>query len=304
MIAKPRPRLAAALTAAERGWPVFPLHPYSKYPAVPDWERRATCDPAQITRWWTDAPYNIGIACGPARLVVLDLDTARTRQPPPEWAEHGVTHGRDVLRLLAARAGQPDPADTYTVATPSGGQHRYFHAPTDRQLRNTTGGTAAGLGWLIDTRASGGAIIAAGSVRRINATPRRYQVLHDVDPIDLPPWLLTALTPPPVPLRVPTPLPVPGPRLDAYLRAVLDSETATVARAAVGTRAHTLFRSAARLGELVGAGVLDEAAAAEALLAAAMVTDTPDAPFTHREAGAHIANGITRGRRNPRQLPR
>ena len=44
MIAKPLPRLAAALTAAGRGWPVFPLHPYSKYPAVRDWERRAGTD--------------------------------------------------------------------------------------------------------------------------------------------------------------------------------------------------------------------------------------------------------------------
>ncbi|MGH3910172.1 MAG: bifunctional DNA primase/polymerase, partial [Pseudonocardiaceae bacterium] len=148
MTAKPLPRLAAALSAAQRGWPVFPLHPYSKYPAVRDWERRATCDPDQITRWFVAAPYNIGIACGPARIVVLDLDAARSRQPPPQWAEHGVAHGRDVLRLLAARAGQIDPVHTYTVATPSG-QHRYFHAPADRQLRNTTGDTGTGLGWLI-----------------------------------------------------------------------------------------------------------------------------------------------------------
>ncbi len=301
MTAKPLPRLAAALSAAQRGWPVFPLHPYSKYPAVRDWERRATCDPDQITRWFLAAPHNIGIACGPARIVVLDLDAARGH-PPPQWAGHGVAHGRDVLRLLAAQAGQPDPVHTYTVATPSG-QHRYFHAPADRELRNTTGDTGAGLGWLIDTRASGGAIIAAGSVRRIDGTLRRYRVLRDVDPIDLPPWLLTSLTPPPAPPRAPTPLPAPGPRLDAYIRAVLDSETAAVARAAPGTRAHTLFCAAARLGELVGAGVLDQTAATEALLAAATATDTPEAPFTHREAASHINNGITRGRRNPRQLP-
>jgi hypothetical protein len=48
----PLPRLAAALHAAERGWPVFPVYPYSKYPAVPDWEHRATRDLDQITRWW------------------------------------------------------------------------------------------------------------------------------------------------------------------------------------------------------------------------------------------------------------
>lgn len=301
MITRPAPRLAAALIAAGRGWPVFPLHPYSKHPAVRDWEHRATCDPEEITHWWAAAPYNIGIACGPAGLVVLDLDTARSRQPPPAWAEHGVTHGRDVLRILAEHAAQPDPADTYCVATPSGGSHHYFLAPAGRELRNTTGGTGSGLGWLIDTRAAGGAIVAAGSVRRINGTARRYRVLRDVDPIELPPWLLTALTP--APPRVPAQLPASGARLDAYLRTVLDGETSTVARAAVGTRAHTLFRSAARLGELIGAGVLDQTVATEALLAAAAALDTPEAPFTRREAAGHITNGITRGRRNPRRLP-
>ena len=139
-------------------------------------------------------------------------------------------------------------------------------------------------------------------MRRINGTLRRYRVLRDADPIELPPWLLTALTPTPIPPRAPTPLPAPGPRLDAYVRAVLNGETATVARAAVGTRAHTLFCSAARLGELVGAGILDQTVATEALLAAAAATDTPDAPFTRREAVGHITNGIARGRRNPRQL--
>lgn len=113
-----RTRLAAALAAAARGWPVFPLYPFSKYPAVSDWENRATCDPDELAAWWSAAPYNTGIACGPAGLVVLDLDAAHGHTPPGEWADLGVTHGRDVLRTLADRAGQPDPIDTYTVLTP------------------------------------------------------------------------------------------------------------------------------------------------------------------------------------------
>ena len=63
MIAKPLPRLAAALTAAGRGWPVFPLHPYSKYPAVRDWERRATCDPEELTRWWAARRHPRQLPC-------------------------------------------------------------------------------------------------------------------------------------------------------------------------------------------------------------------------------------------------
>lgn len=301
-IGNPPPRLAAALRAVQRGWPVFPLYPYSKYPAVRDWTNRATCDLDEIARWWGAAPYNIGIACQAAGLVVIDLDAARGQQPPPPWDQLGVTHGRDVLRILAQHAGQPDPIDTYTVTTP-GGEHRYFLAPPDRELRNTTGHSGAGLGWKIDTRAAGGAIIAAGSVRRIEGRLRLYRVARDIDPVALPRWLVTALTPPPVPLRAPIRLPSTPRRLDAYVAAVLNGETAAVTQAAPGTRAHTLFRSAARLGELVGAGVLDETVAAEALLAAVAIVDHGTNRFTRREATGHITNGIARGRRNPRPLP-
>lgn len=302
LLANPPPRLAAALRAVERGWPVFPLHPYSKYPAVRDWPHRATCDLDQIARWWATAPYNIAIACQAAGLVVIDLDDARGQLPPPPWDQLGVTHGRDVLRILAQRAGEPDPIDTYTVATPTSGEHRYFLAPIDRELRNTTGQSGAGLGWKIDTRACGGAIIAAGSVRRVEGTARLYRVVRDIDPIKLPLWLVTALTPPPVSLRSPIRLPSTGRRLDAYVAAALKGETAAVAHAAPGIRAHTLFRSAARLGELVGAGVLDETVAAEALLAAVAVVDHGANRFTRREATGHITNGIARGRRNPCRL--
>ncbi|MGH3608051.1 MAG: bifunctional DNA primase/polymerase [Pseudonocardiaceae bacterium] len=298
----PPPRLAAALRAVERGWPVFPIYPYSKYPAVRDWPHRATRDLDQITRWWASAPYNIAIACQAAGLVVIDLDAGHDQPPPPQWAGLGVTHGRDVLRILAQRAGHPDPIDTYTVASPSG-EHRYFLAPTDRELRNTTGATGTGLGWCIDTRAAGGLIIAAGSVCRIQGRLLRYRVVRDIDPVALPSWLVTALTPAPAPVRAPIPLPGPGRRLDAYVAAALAGETTAVAQAAPGTRAHTLFRSAARLGELVGARVLDETLAAHALLAAAPTSYSGANQFTRGEATGHITNGITRGRRNPRRLP-
>jgi hypothetical protein len=259
---------------------------------------------------WRRAPRTAGqmfevfpimrqLSCQAAGLVVIDLDGARGQQPPPPWDQLGVTHGRDVLRILAQRAGAPDPIDTYTVATPAG-QHRYFLAPTDRELRNTTGQTSGGLGWCIDTRGAVGAIIAAGSVRRIEGRPRRYRVVRDVDPVALPRRLVTALTPPPVPVRFPIRLPSIGRRLDAYVAAALAGEAAAVTQAAPGTRAHALFCSAARLGELVGAGFSTRPS-----------PPRPCSPqprswtanrFTRREALGHITNGIARGSCNPRQL--
>ncbi|MFY9808073.1 MAG: bifunctional DNA primase/polymerase, partial [Pseudonocardiaceae bacterium] len=122
------PFLTAALTAADRGWAVFPIIPGGKIPAIKQWEQRATTDKHQIHRLWADNPtHNIGIACQPAGLLVLDLDAGHSH-PPPQWGRLGVTHGRDVLRILAAEAGHPDPSGTYTVATPSHGEYRYFLA--------------------------------------------------------------------------------------------------------------------------------------------------------------------------------
>src|SRR6187551_887091 len=116
-----RPLLAAARAAAARGWPVFPVHPYSKHPAILDWENQATCDPDVLATWWQAAPYNVGIACGPAGLVVVDLDDGHGQDPPPEWAAHQVRGGREVFAILASRH-QTAGTDTYTVATPSGGE--------------------------------------------------------------------------------------------------------------------------------------------------------------------------------------
>jgi len=81
--------LRSALDHGSRGWPVFPLRPGDKRPAIRDWEARATTDPNRIRRAWTATRYNVGVACGRAALVVVDLDTpkpgtdvpARWRQP-------------------------------------------------------------------------------------------------------------------------------------------------------------------------------------------------------------------------------
>jgi hypothetical protein len=332
--------------AVARGWPVFPLHPYSKVPAVTGWQRAASTDPARLELWWAATrrgpAFNVGIACGPAGLVVLDLDDARGQLPPPRWGGRGLRHGRDVFAVLAAAAGAAVPA-TFTVATPSGGEHRYFTAPAGASLRNTAGT----LGWRIDTRAAGGYVVAAGSALRLRGRVVRYRVTDSSPVAALPGWLCRALTPVAAPHPVPAPDPVPagsvratsvpagsvpagsvpagsvpagsvpagsvpaGPvpelgsaaaRCHAYVRAALHGEAGRVAAARVGTRNQTLFRAAASLGELVGAGVLSPDRAAQALLAAAGVHLGVER-FTEGEARRVIGNGLARGRRHPRQVP-
>ncbi|CCH30709.1 bifunctional DNA primase/polymerase [Actinosynnema sp. NPDC047251] len=287
-----RARLAAAVAAIDRGWPVIPLRPFGKVPALKDWDRRATLDPDQVLAWWEHRPYNIGISCRAAGLLVVDLD-------------QGVPHGRDVLADLARAHGADDPRDTYTVATPSGGEHRYFRAP-DTPLRNTAGK----LGRHVDTRAAGGYVAAQGSIRRTMSGLRLYKVVRDLPVAPAPDWLVARLSPPvPEPRTGPgtglraEPADPPAPRrVRAYRAAVVDGETGRVRSALPGTRAHVLFTAACRLGELVGAGFLDEHAARDVLLDAAAGHVGVDG-WTEREAAHHVGNGIAAGRRRPRVIP-
>ncbi|MEQ4723144.1 bifunctional DNA primase/polymerase, partial [Nonomuraea sp. B19D2] len=148
-----------ALAAAARGWHVFPLVPGGKVPprGFTHWEDRATADPDTIRAWWERTPYNVGIATGPSRLVVIDLDTPKEGQSPPaEWDRPGVAEGADVLAALCGDAGQPLPLETFQVRTRRGGMHLYYTAPEGTTLANTTG-AKGGLGWLIDTRVLPGA---------------------------------------------------------------------------------------------------------------------------------------------------
>jgi hypothetical protein len=66
----------AARDLAALGYPVFPCKPGSKAPLTRQGFKAATRDERQILHWWDRWPNaNIGIACGTADLVVLDIDT-------------------------------------------------------------------------------------------------------------------------------------------------------------------------------------------------------------------------------------
>ncbi|HEU5161142.1 MAG TPA: bifunctional DNA primase/polymerase [Streptosporangiaceae bacterium] len=303
-----------ALAAAARGWRVFPLRPGDKRPAAgfTDWERHATTDPHLIRSCWARGPFNIAIACGPSRLVVIDLDHPKPGEtPPPEWDLPGVGDGADVLAVLCERHGQPWPADTFTVATRSGGTHLYFAAPDVVELRNTSGRHTTGLGWLIDTRAAGGYVVAPGShVPNTGTAPSDhgggYTVVHNAAPAPLPGWLCGLLNPahrPSLALGCPSQSAGQISDLPEYVRAALKGETERVAGAARGGRNHALNKAAYNLGRLVGAGALPEHTAAAALYDAASIHFGPEPHgIPPAAAQATITAGLTAGARNPRTL--
>lgn len=286
--------LAAALTAAARGWHVFPLVPDGKRPAVEDWENRATTETARIERCWSTGPYGVGIACGPSGLVVLDLDQPKRDHATPDvWRRPGITCGADVLAVRADAAGEAYPWNTHTVLTGRGGEHLYFTGPGGVELRNTQ----ARLGWLIDTRAAGGYVVGTGST----VAGRRYEAVYDIKPAPLPGWLTEALKPGPPPRQVAAPVELHTGRRSGYLDAAIRAETERVKTAAEGERNHTLYTAAVALGQLVAGGSLSESAV-RAVLTAATAQQVAAGAYTAWEADKTISSGLRAGAKRPRRV--
>ena len=81
-----------------------------------------------------------------------------------------------------------------------------------------------------------------------------------------------------------------------YSDSVLLREASALQEAQPGSRALTAFRSAAKVGNFVGAGYLDRAVAEDILLRSALLTGLPQL-----EAIGHIRRGLNAGERTPRE---
>jgi hypothetical protein len=310
----PHRTVAAALAYARRGWHVFPLIPGDKRPAVADWEHRASTSDKRIHAWFagTHARAGIGIACGPSRLVVIDLDRPKPdTEPIGDLAGDlagGLVDGLATLRRLASTRPIPK---TWTVATASGGWHLYYATPTTPsmaggrgrvvELRNTTGSTGNGLGPLVDTRAAGGYVVAPPTVMTYGG----YRVARTAPVAALPDWIHAALTDPHRragrPVAAPATAVQYGPRLDAYTAAAVTGQLIHLAAAQPGRRNHALYVSAVILGELAAAGALDPDHVRAVLIEAAGPHIAAGA-YTTRQAHATITSGLKAGARNPRRL--
>ncbi|CAM00455.1 bifunctional DNA primase/polymerase-like protein [Saccharopolyspora erythraea NRRL 2338] len=305
--------LDAALAVAARGWPVFPLKPGGSFPAlhgVDDcprtgvcadghlkWEQRATIYAKRIRACWTHDAYNIGLATGPAGLLVVDFDVPKPGKPVPDrWAAQGVESGMDVFLLLCAEAGQAPPLETFTVATPSGGTHLYFTVPADAGLRITQG-ERNGLGWGIDTRGHGGYVVAPGSIRRDGT----YTITHDRPLMPLPGWLIERLRPQELPPQQPTPVATISGRRAGFLRAAIEGEVRRVTSADGGQRNFALYCAATALGQLVAGGALGEQEVTDLLLHAAQ-SHVAAGAYQWAQARQTIASGLRAGAARPRRV--
>lgn len=281
----------AAIVYARRGWPVFPCHGPSrgpggcscfhddcgspaKHPRVSGGLNSATTEEPLIRRWWSTWPgTNVAIRTGAASgLVVIDIDP-----------DHG---GNESLERLV-RHREDLPAGR-TVQTGSGGRHLYFRHPGGI-VRNDAG-RKLGLG--LDVRGDGGYVLAPPSQ---HACGGRYRVIQrggEIPP--LPEWLRGILQPPEA-TRPPAPVRSDAREAGPWARSALDGELHRLQTAREGARNDTLNRVAYRLGQIVGAGCLEETEV-EALLVRAATS----IGLGEREAERTVQSGLTAGECNPR----
>jgi hypothetical protein len=280
----------AALSYAARGWPVFPCHGIresrcscrtagcsspAKHPRVARGLHAASIDPDDVARWWERWPTaNIGIRTGDASgVVVLDIDPT-----------HG---GSRSIKSLIDRHG--DLSTVPRVRTGSAGWHLFF-ARSGQPIHNSAGRVGEGL----DVRGDGGYVIAPPSV---HVSGRPY--VWEIDPVclpDLPAWLRELATAPET-MRHTRPI---GPtRVDrdvsSWASSAFDAEVRHVRSATTGTRNVSLNRSAFALGQIVGAGLLDQGAVERTLIECAL-----DVGLTEREAAMTVRSGLRAGARRPR----
>ncbi|GAA2638502.1 hypothetical protein GCM10009863_64200 [Streptomyces axinellae] len=346
--------LAVALECATARWPVHPLAPGRKSPArncpacqdgthtpascpclrTGGWchgFHAATTDTARITaRWATRPASGVGVSCGPAQLVVIDID-ARTKTLPERdrlWPgipihDHvdltGLANGFHTLAVLAALRGATDPAEdetTMRVRTPSGGLHVWYQAPASPDFQCSTGsGTTRALCWQVDVRAHGGYVVAPGTITNEGT----YSRLGTAAPAPLPPWLARELIrtghtashtvridhaqhrPPAA--GGPKPRPREGAartegNRDAVAKAmetVLTDVTGCAVAAENMGFSEKLNRAAYTIGGMVAAGHLDQHTAEQTLQAAADYAR----PRQHKRAQQIIRSGLAAGAQRP-----
>lgn len=145
---------------------VFPLAKGTKSPMEGfHWRQHSSNDLSQVLDWANQHPEcNWAIDAGKSGLCILDIDNKKGK------------FGSLDLELLEAEQGEQIPV-TFTVATPTGGEHYYYKGDSKN--------TAGKLGEGIDTRGEGGFVVAPYSV-----TPEgSYEITNEDALAELPQWI-------------------------------------------------------------------------------------------------------------------
>jgi hypothetical protein len=121
---------AASLYSSDHHWHVIPVWRINadascrcprgrdclspgKHPAIDSWQTAASTDYAVLKDWFSDDRHNLGVVCGPSKILVIDVDPRNG--------------GFDSMATLSAELGALPP--TVTQDTGGGGKHYLFKRP-------------------------------------------------------------------------------------------------------------------------------------------------------------------------------
>lgn len=222
--------LDKAMQHVKAGMHIFPVQPGEKTPIVKPggrrmkWGDEATNDEGTVYDWWTHRcpTANIGVACKPSGLLVVDCDMPKEGKAiPPRFAGPGISCGEDIFMSITEQLSVPFPFETLTVQTPSGGAHYYFRNVDNVQLRQTS----PVPGW-IDVRGNGGLfggyVLGPGS----QLPNGDYKVSNRAVIQPAPPWLIALCVEPPEvprPARI-TPFAGGEGKLDGLINSVANAQ--------------------------------------------------------------------------------
>jgi hypothetical protein len=203
-------------------------------------------------------------------IVVLDIDPRHD--------------GDQTIARVEAENGRLPPGRT--IRTGSGGTHLYFRHP-GTQVHNDAGRL---IGAGVDIRGDGGYVIAPPSR---HAAGGSYTVAARGGELpELPEWLVRRLEPQ---QQRPPPLSPARGTSSAWGRAALNGELSKLTGAKEGARNDTLNRVAFRLGQIVGAGCLEENDVEPLLLRAGL-----ELGLREREVTGTVHSGLSAGEQSPR----
>lgn len=284
--------MKTAIEALNAGFTIFPCEPGGKrplstrrYPNGIPWGREATADVDRVIEIWMRYPdANVGIACKPSGLFVVDCDVPKDENlladTPYECLhdKYGPYVDGDIVLYAAAERYRSTPVDLWTtrmVKTPRGGYHFYFAWPPE-----VIASQASIVRGVLDVRGNGGThggyVLAAGS-----RTPEGvYTLDHDAPVQPVPKWLRKLCTE--------QPRPQPTRRSDAP--ANFAGLVGHVGAAAEGNRNNVLLWAARCM--CADGATLDEAL--ELLTPAAI-----DAGLSCRETGSTIRSAYRLQERKP-----
>jgi hypothetical protein len=266
--------LDAALWYASRGYAVFPCSPLTKVPFDHSGgSRDATTDETRIREWWTRTPTaNVAIATGAASgLHVVDVDAPAS----------------DVMPRLPL---------TWIARTRAGGWHYVYKYPEGiKELPNTSKGAKDPLHPDCDTRGRGGYILVYPSVIDDNGVQGRYSWTNDVEPVELPSWIVTKITPKEYPALPKATFSMVA---TSWATRAIEAECDELAAQPKGGRHHALARASFKLGQLVSGGHTSEIEVRGALLQA--ISGYGLTQSEHKHALKNIKSGLSAGMRHPR----